>query len=246
MSIIYEPQGRAGEYAKYAANLFSGCRNSCKYCYAPAVIRRKAEDFHASCTARKDVVKLIKKEAKAYKDKEVLLCFTCDPYPNDTTLVDEVTRPVLKAFAKEGVIANVLTKNPMRAMRDCELFARYGFKLGTTLIFTDDANRKIWEPDAESVDNRIMAIEFAKKRDIYTWVSVEPVIDVDEALSVIKRLHKSVDFWKVGKLNGRDAETREIEASIDWKKFYYDAVALLDELKADYYIKEDLKQFGEE
>jgi len=57
-------------------------------------------------------------------------------------------------------------------------------------------------------------------------------------------LNSWVDFWKVGKLNGRDDETKAIEKSIDWEKFYYDATALLDELKADYYIKKDLKEFA--
>ena len=29
--IIYTPKGRAGEYGKYAVNLFDGCSHGCNY-----------------------------------------------------------------------------------------------------------------------------------------------------------------------------------------------------------------------
>jgi hypothetical protein len=31
--LIYQPQGAAGEYAKWAINLYHGCSNGCTYCY---------------------------------------------------------------------------------------------------------------------------------------------------------------------------------------------------------------------
>lgn len=32
-TLIYQPQGAAGEYAKWAINLYHGCSNGCTYCY---------------------------------------------------------------------------------------------------------------------------------------------------------------------------------------------------------------------
>ena len=32
-ALIYQPQGEAGEYAKWAINLYHGCSNGCTYCY---------------------------------------------------------------------------------------------------------------------------------------------------------------------------------------------------------------------
>lgn len=32
MSAIYQPKGKAGEYAKYAVNFYVGCSNDCDYC----------------------------------------------------------------------------------------------------------------------------------------------------------------------------------------------------------------------
>ena len=39
LEIIYQPRGRAREYADYAANLYRGCDGRCGYCYAPSVLR---------------------------------------------------------------------------------------------------------------------------------------------------------------------------------------------------------------
>ena len=244
MSVIYEPKNRAKEYCDLALNLFNGCTNACKYCFAPNVLRKDKADFHSTCEARKNIVASVKKEASDYKGKEVLLCFTCDPFPNNKKLVEEVTIPVLKILGEAGVIANVLTKNPLSAMDNRDLFVKYGFKLGTTMLFTSDITRKQWEPEAENVLARAGAISYAHSAGVYTWISVEPVIDTEEALGVIQILHEDVDFWKVGKLNGRDEETKAIEKFIDWKKFYYDATALLDSFSAKYYIKKDLREFA--
>ena len=37
-SLIYQPQGAAGEYAKWAINLYHGCSNGCTYCYNRRVV----------------------------------------------------------------------------------------------------------------------------------------------------------------------------------------------------------------
>jgi DNA repair photolyase len=33
--VIYEPKGKAGEYAPLALNLYAGCSHGCTYCFAP-------------------------------------------------------------------------------------------------------------------------------------------------------------------------------------------------------------------
>ena len=37
-ALIYQPQGAAGEYAKWAINLYHGCSNRCTYCYNRRVV----------------------------------------------------------------------------------------------------------------------------------------------------------------------------------------------------------------
>ena len=245
MSVIYEPKGRAKEYCDLAVNLFTGCTNNCRYCYVPDVLHKDTKEFHATCNPRFNILKSLEKEAPGFRGKEVMLCFTCDPFPNDDKLVDNITIPALEILGDNGIIANILTKNPSRAATHSDLFVKYGFKLGTTLLFTANDLYKEWEDGADSPLKRMMIMEYMHNdKGIYTWVSIEPVIDTSQALSVIRQMHNYIDFWKVGKINGRDEKTKEIEKSIDWKKFYYDVKASLDLYKAKYYIKKDLKAFA--
>ena len=73
---------------------------------------------------------------------------------------------------------------------------------------------------------------------IYTWVSVEPVIDPNEALSVMRALLDCVDLWKVGKLN----HFKEAESRVDWRQFLIDTQKTL--VGKNVYIKKDLLAYA--
>ena len=63
MNVIYEPKGRAREYSPLACNLYMGCTHGCKYCYAPACMHKKPEEWHEAARARGDnVLKLFEKD----------------------------------------------------------------------------------------------------------------------------------------------------------------------------------------
>lgn len=86
-------------------------------------------------------------------------------------------------------------------MEDLGLMKTARTQLGITLCFADDVERREWEPNASTVDDRLTVLKAAHKVGIFTWVSLEPVIDPDQALAVIRMAHPYVNFWKVGKLN---------------------------------------------
>lgn len=244
MKVIYEPRGRAREYAGLACNLYTGCTHGCKYCFAPACMRKNPEEWRVNARPRENVVRDFELDAKEARRRcaqtPILLCFTCDPYqPLEES--EGVTRRVLEIASRESLDVTVLTKGRAGLVgRDLELMSRSGFGLGVSLSFSDDASRREWEPGASSVDERLALLREAWKMDIYTWVSLEPVIDPGQALEVIRKAAPYVDFWKVGKLN----HMREAEDRVDWARFLADATALLDKLKAKYYVKQDLRTAG--
>lgn len=240
--VIYEPRGRAREYSPLACNLYRGCSHGCRYCYGPAVSYSTLATWSRNVAPRTGVIEALRHDAaKMRGDKRlVLLCFVCDPYqPIDAEY--GLTRQALDILGQHNMKVQVLTKGGMVAARDFDLIRKYGVRFGTTLLFTDDKLRAEWEGNAAPVQSRIEAIRMAHDLGIYTWVSVEPVIDPAEALSVIENLHDSVDYWKIGKLN----HMREVEARIDWHAFYKDVTALLRSLKAKFYIKNDLRVFAQ-
>ena len=240
MNVIYEPKGRAREYSDLACNLYRGCTHGCLYCYAPACMRTSNAKWHASAIPRTRIIELFEKDAKQLRGdkRKILFSFLSDPcQPLEAT--EQLTRKALEIVKKYGLKSQILTKGGTLAERDFDLFKACKTELGVTLCFMNDRLRQRWEPDAAPVRERLALLEAAHAQGIYTWVSLEPVIDPDEALAVIRHAHPWVRRWKVGKLN----HMKSVESKVDWKKFRADVKALLEELGAAYYIKEDLRAF---
>jgi DNA repair photolyase len=241
MYVVYEPKGRAREYSELACNLYRGCTHGCRYCYAPACMRTTSGKWHMQAEPRKDVLKLLEKDASRLQGdkRSILFCFLCDPYqPIERT--ERLTRQAIEILLKHRLNNQILTKGSADLiLDDLELFKKARTKLGITLSYTDDAIRKDWEPHASPVNDRLNILKEAHKAGIYTWVSLEPVIDPEQALSVIQSAHRNVDFWKIGKLN----HMKKHEETVDWAKFLTDVETLLKKLGATYYIKKDLQAF---
>jgi DNA repair photolyase len=220
MPVIYEPSGKAREYSQLACNLYTGCLHKCKYCYCPSIMKKTLEDWSNNPKARTNILKQLENDCKKrFREKsELLFCFMSDPYQDDESAF--ITRQALKICEKyqfENV--NVLTKAGFRTIQDFDIIKRNNWKFGSTICFRSENLRKEWEEGAPSIESRYEAIKEAHRKGIYTWVSVEPVIEAESALKVIDDLKDFVTFWKIGKLN----HYPEIERKIDWKNFYLQA-----------------------
>jgi DNA repair photolyase len=246
MAAIYEPSGMAREYAPLACNLYKGCLHGCKYCYAPACLGMSPEEFWATSTVRLDVLNSLEREARKHAASRlpVLFCFTSDPYqPNETG----ETRAALQSMIRAGCQFQVLTKGGTRAVRDLDCFqamTRRGDEhrgpcaFGTTLLFTNDADRREWEPNAASVEDRIDAIKAFHAAGIRTWVSIEPVVDPAQAVDLIGTLSPWADEWRVGKLNHHPhAKT------VDWRSFAAKVIRAMEDSGRDFMVKDALKPF---
>jgi DNA repair photolyase len=237
MPIIYTPRGKALEYSDLAANLYTGCSHGCRYCYCPAILRMKIDDWANDPKPRRDVLNQLDKDAtKLHGDqREILLSFMSDPYHSNGAAI--VTREALLILERHGLRVQVLTKGGKRSVDDFDILARNDWKFGSTIIFLNEKLREEWELGAASITERIETVHEAHRRGIFTWVSVEPVVDATEALTVMKELRDVVDLWKVGKLN----HDKEHEATIDWKQFLYDTEKVL--VDKNFIIKKDLEKF---
>lgn len=242
MTVIYEPKGRAREYAELACNLYAGCRHGCRYCYAPSALRKPRAEFHASARARPRILEQLRAEAPRYSGdpREVLLCFSCDPYqPLEAEL--RLARRALEVLVDNGVKATVLTKNPwLPVNRDVEIFQRGNVRLGTTLVSLNERFRVDWEPGAPSAALRLSALRLAKAAGLRTWVSLEPVFSPIEAYDVIRECARvGVDEVKIGKLN----HDPEREAMVDWREFAQEATRICQAAGLRFYLKEDLRKW---
>lgn len=246
MALIYEPKGRAREYAPLATNIYRGCSHLCRYCYAPDCLFTSRGAFGV-VHERPDFLRLLEIEAKKLTpiDGRILLCFTCDPYPDgiDTT----TTRETINILHRYGHRVQILTKGGLRSCRDFDLLGR-GDAYAATLTLLDPEDAAYQEPGAALPQERMNALQVAHRKGIETWASMEPVLDPAQSLELIKYTSTYVDFYKVGKLNSQKtmpADLKALAKSIDWAKFARDAVTLLDSLGKRYYIKDDLRAYLE-
>lgn len=233
LQVIYEPAGRAREYATRAVNLFSGCDHGCVYCYAPGATHKTRAAFGVA-SPRKDILAKLNSDCAilARQDIEpVLMCFTCDPYQN---CEDGLTRKAINIFRSYDVPFQILTKGGTRATRDFNLYSSRDV-FASSLTFTDAGMSREWEPGAALPTGRIKALELAHDMGIETWASLEPVIDPIQSLRLIEICADFVDLFKVGPLNHHPAGK-----TIDWHRFGVDAIGVLESLGKKYYIKNDL------
>lgn len=241
MATIYEPKGRAREYAALATNVYTGCDHACFYCYSPAATHTTRVNFIVP-RERSGYLDNLRSDARklAHMGRpvpQILLSFACDPYQK---FDDEkrITRQALQILREFNLHFCILTKGARRALRDIDQY-RHGDSFASSLTFVSDDLTKEWEPGASLPEQRFETLEIFHLAGIETWASLEPVIVPAETLEVIRQTNSFVDLYKVGKLNHHPAAQK-----VDWRRFGQEAVNLLESLGKRYYVKDDLAAFG--
>ncbi|HOX08169.1 MAG TPA: radical SAM protein [Planctomycetota bacterium] len=242
MRVIYEPSGRAREYAELATNPYAGCVHGCRYCYAPLAMRKHRAEFHAGARARPKFLEQIREDARelAGDRREVLFSFSCDPY-QEIERTEQLTRQSLGILADHAVGTIVLTKAPGLAIeRDLDVLARARTKFGVTLVSLEERFLREWEPRADSIEVRLVALRLARAAGLRTWVSLEPVVSPVAAYDVLREVSRiGVDEVRIGKLN----HDKEREDRVDWGEFAHEAVKICQAAKMHFYLKEDLRKW---
>lgn len=205
MKIVYEPKGAAREYAALACNIYKGCTHGCVYCYNDGRHSRKGY-FFEDARPKKDVLKNLESDCKALVKKygtncpEILLTFLGDAYqPAEAAL--QLTRQAITILIEYNLRFTILTKSAL-IVRDLDLLAPYdGFRAGFSFTTVDPIRAAAWEPHAGVIGARIGALMTFYRIEVPTWVSLEPVMDVDLTIEAVEKLHSFVDFFYVGALN---------------------------------------------
>lgn len=237
---IYAPKGQAGEYAPLACNPYRGCGHACAYCYVPLVTKQQRPEFDAGAVERKDFRKHLVRDAEKYQaagiTEQVMLSFTTDPFhPGDTSLTSVVLE-ILKGY---GLGFCTLTKGGTRSLRDIHRFRPDRDAFASTLTTLDDDFSRKWERNAALPGDRLAALKAFHARGIFTWVSLEPTLDIEASLAVVDATHEFVDLYKVGRAN----YLKEITRTTDWRSYTLRMIEKLQALGKRRYIKLDLQPY---
>jgi DNA repair photolyase len=131
-----------------------------------------------------------------------------------------------------------LTKGGSRALRDIDLFRPGRDAFACTLTSLNDAFSLKWERNAALPLDRIDTLRTYHESGIFTWVSLEPVLDTAATLAIIRHTHRFVDMYKVGRANYIG-----LTKTTNWKQFTGDVLKVLAETGAHAYIKRDLQPY---
>ncbi len=239
-SYIYAPRGQAGEYSALAANPYRGCGHGCAYCYVPRVTKQDRKEFDAGAVERADYAHKLIADAAKYSTagitEQVMMSFTTDPYhPGDNSL----TREAIMILRDYGLGVCTLTKGGKRALRDIDLFRPSRDAFASTLTSLDDAFSWKWERNAALPADRIATLKAFHDRGIFTWVSLEPTLNIESSLAVVDATHEFVDLYKVGRAN----YLKEITTTTDWEDYTHRMIDKLQRYDKLHYIKKDLQPY---
>lgn len=237
--IIYPPKGQAGEYSPLATNPYIGCGHKCAYCYVPDFTKMSRAVFNEGAYPRKDYLRKLEADCKKYaavgNRSQVMLSFTTDPYhPGDNTL----TRDTLLMFRKYGLSFCTLTKGGSRALRDIDLFRPEWDAFASTLTTLDDAFSKKWESAAALPGDRIATLKKFHDAGIFTWVSLEPTLNIESSLAIVSETYKFVDLFKIGRAN-----YLPMTDTTDWRDYTERMMKLVNKLGVKHYFKRDLQPY---
>jgi len=232
MKLIYEPKGKAREYSPLALNVYTGgCDHACDYCYCRFI------QGGWSDKARVRDLKGLASDAKE-ASRQVLLSFISDPYSKAET-EHRNTRAALRVLRSASCSVAILTKGGSGCLGDLELFQSWPggmIKVGATLTFCNLKDSKKHEPGAADPLDRLTALQKLHGSGVRTWASMEPVINPEQSLELIRLSIPFVDAYKVGKLNHSKNDT-------DWHSFAVRSVTMLRNAGKTFYVKEDLRSF---
>jgi DNA repair photolyase len=141
---------------------------------------------------------LLSKEIRRKPPGRVWISGVCDPY-QPTEKRYELTRKCLGILVSGGWPITVQTKSPL-VLRDADLFRRgANVEVGLSIATADDAMRKLFEPDAPPIQERIKALGELHHDGIRTYAMIAPMLPGAEGLAY--RLSGKVDYVLIDRMN---------------------------------------------
>jgi len=161
----------------YALNPYVGCLFSCSYCYARFMKRFTGhrESWGEFVDVKINAPRLLEKEIRKKKIGRVWMSGVCDPYqPLEKKYA--VTRECLAILISSGWPVTIQTKSPL-VTRDLDLLKGASeVEVGLTVTTADDEVRKIFEPKAPPIGERINALAALHSGGVRTFAMIAPLL----------------------------------------------------------------------
>lgn len=184
----------------WVINPYVGCQHGCSYCYARFMKRFTGhkEPWGEFVDVKINAVDLLYGEITKKKRGRVWVSGVCDPYqPLEARY--KLTRQCLEILAQNNWPVTIQTRSPL-VLRDIDILKEMqGLEAGLSITTADDAIRKLFEPNASPISERIKALDELHKAGIKTYAMVAPMLPGAEKLAEL--LKGKIDFLLIDRMN---------------------------------------------
>jgi DNA repair photolyase len=184
----------------YVINPYTGCQHNCLYCYAHFMKRFTGhkEPWGQFVDVKLNAPELLNREITRKKTGRVWISGVCDPYqPLEAKY--KLTRQCLEILAGNNWPVTVQTRSPL-VLRDLDVLQKgVNFEVGLSITTADDDIRKLFEPNAPPIKERVRALDELHRLGIRTYAMIAPILPQAESLAEI--LADKVDFVILDRMN---------------------------------------------
>jgi DNA repair photolyase len=183
----------------YAVNPYVGCGHGCVYCYARFMTRwyHPGERWGSFVDVKRNALECMRREAGERPPGVILFSSVTDAY-QPLERKTGLTRSLLQVLAEHDYPVEVLTKSSL-VVRDLDILGRLGqAEVGLTLTSMDDRVRKVFEPAASKVQERLDALKAFSDQGIGTYAFLGPLLPYVSEDGLEELLNKLAD--RVGRV----------------------------------------------
>jgi DNA repair photolyase len=184
----------------YVINPYVGCQHSCYYCYAHFMKRFTGhrEPWGEFVDVKVNAPSLLRHEILRKRPDRVWVSGVCDPYqPLEGKY--RLTRQCLEILAEHDWPVTIQTRSPL-VLRDLDVIQKgRQFEAGFSITTADDGIRKIFEPTAPSIRERLRALGGLHEAGVRTFVMIAPILPGAEDLPEL--LAGKADIARLDRMN---------------------------------------------
>ena len=184
----------------YAINPYVGCAHGCTYCYARFMKRYTGhkEPWGKFVDVKINAPELLKRDIQKASTGRVWVSGVCDPY-QPVERKYELTKSCLKILIQHGWPITVQTRSGL-ILRDVDLFkGQNQIDVGLSVTTGDESVRRLFEPSAPPIQERIEALETLHLVGIRTFAMIAPMLPRVEQLPAL--LSGKVDYVLIDSMN---------------------------------------------
>ena len=199
----------------YALNPYVGCTHACVYCYARFMKRFTGhrEMWGDFLDVKINAPELLREEVRKKRLGRVWVSGVCDPYQPAEKRYG-LTKRCLEILIENGWGVSAQTKSSL-VLRDLEIFKRSReSEVCITVTTADEAIRRIFEPGAPPIAERVKALRTIHSEGVTTIAMIAPVLPGAEGL--VDMLKGCVDHVLVDRLNYHYADRIYKNHKMEW------------------------------